>query len=121
VIVSRPESRLNIEAEESRQLSSGPLPIDRAMQLLSTRGRLGASREIHPEGSKDTSPLMGWMQMPATVPGPMARELDASSDSSLDGGSASPSFDAGGPVRIPNTGIPTSVGGSGVRSARDVP
>jgi hypothetical protein len=121
VLVSRPESRLNIEAEESRQLHSGPLPIDRAMNLLSVRGRLGASREINPEGSKDTSPLMGWMQMPATVPGPMAEELDASTDAPQDGGSASTSFDAAGPVGAAQPGMPAPGRGTASRPARGVP
>ncbi|MGA2447463.1 MAG: hypothetical protein ABTD50_02165 [Polyangiaceae bacterium] len=91
VSLSRPAARLSIQADESRRMMSGPLPIDRAMRMLAMKGRLKASAEIQPVASKDLSPLMGWMQMPATVPGPMAVDIDASVDASpaavgVDGG-----------------------------------
>lgn len=120
-VASRPEARLAIQAEESRNLASGPLPIDRAMGVLGSKGRVAASLQIQPQASKDVSPLMGWMQMPATVPAPMVPELDASADASIEPDGKSIAVDAARPDAAPTPGKPKSGRGTGTRSLRDVP
>jgi hypothetical protein len=122
VAATRPTTRLAIQADESRQMTSGPLPIDRAMKVLATRGRLRASSEIQPVASKDISPLMGWMQMPATVPGPMAVTPDASADASPDDDAhvATP-VDGGRPVGDSKPGTPGADGGLVKPRARGKP
>src|SRR5271156_6015098 len=48
--------------DEKQRLTTGAMPIDKAMQMLATRGRAGASPEIMPVASatKDLAPLQGW-------------------------------------------------------------
>jgi hypothetical protein len=83
-LASAPTARLAIQAAESHGLASGDLPIERAMKVLSGRGRLSTSLEIQPGFSRDVSPLMGWMQMPANVPVRMTIDQDASADGAPD-------------------------------------
>ncbi|MDP9002624.1 MAG: hypothetical protein M3O46_21250 [Myxococcota bacterium] len=66
-----PEALTNLRSDERARLTSGPMPIDRAMQLLTTRGRKEASPDIMPSASKDMAPLQGWSKMPADVPAEM--------------------------------------------------
>jgi len=65
------DALMSLRAEESQRLTSGPMPIDKAMQQLVERGRMGAGSEIAPTESKDMAPLQGWSKMPAAVPPPM--------------------------------------------------
>ena len=51
---------------------SGPMPIDQAMQKLSTQGRMAASPDIVPSASKDVAALQGWLKMPHDVPPAMS-------------------------------------------------
>jgi hypothetical protein len=64
----KPEALMSVRADEKMRLSSGPMPIDQAVQRLATRGRMGASPDVVPSASKDMAPMQGWVQMPATVP-----------------------------------------------------
>jgi hypothetical protein len=64
----KPEALVNMRADEKQRLQSGAMPIDKAMQMLSTKGRMGASPDIMPSASKDTAPLQGWSKMPSEVP-----------------------------------------------------
>ncbi|HEY3820194.1 MAG TPA: hypothetical protein VGL81_23680 [Polyangiaceae bacterium] len=63
---------IDLRAEEKQQLSSGPMPIDKAMQMIAAKGRLNASPDIMPSASKDRAPLEGWTKMPGHVPGAFA-------------------------------------------------
>jgi hypothetical protein len=58
----------NLRADERQRLSSGSMPIEKSMQVLVAKGRMGAAPELAPSASKDTAPLQGWMQMPSEVP-----------------------------------------------------
>jgi hypothetical protein len=62
------ESLSGLRAEEKRDLSGGPVPIDHAMQMLAAKGRMGASPDIMPSASKDTAPLQGWTRLPSAIP-----------------------------------------------------
>jgi len=62
------DSLISLRAEEKQQLSGGAMPIDKAMQMLATKGRLNASPEIMPSASKDRAPLEGWTRLPGQVP-----------------------------------------------------
>lgn len=79
----------SLRADEASRLSSGPMPVDKSMQTLAAKGRMGASPDIMPSASKDVAPLQGWMQMPADVPGPMTAPAPSASASAAP--SASPS------------------------------
>jgi hypothetical protein len=64
----KPEALLSVRADERSRLSSGSMPIDKAMQQLAARGRTAASPDIMPSASKDLAPLQGWTKMPGVVP-----------------------------------------------------
>jgi hypothetical protein len=73
-IGSLPATALDSErTDEKQRLTTGAMPIDKAMQMLATRGRTGASPEIMPVASaaKDLAPLQGWTRMPSEVPAAM--------------------------------------------------
>jgi hypothetical protein len=53
--------------EEQKKLSSGPMPIDKAKQLLAERGRT-AFPTIAAVGSTDLSAMSGWMHRPGFKP-----------------------------------------------------
>jgi hypothetical protein len=63
-----PEALLSLRAEEKERLTSGPMPIDQAMQKMAVQGRMAASPDIVPSGSRDIAPLQGWAKMPGDVP-----------------------------------------------------
>jgi hypothetical protein len=66
---AKPEALMNLRDDEKQRLTSGPTPIDRAMQMLSKpNGRMTASPDIMPSASKDTAPLQCWSKMPCDVP-----------------------------------------------------
>jgi hypothetical protein len=62
------DSLVSLRAEEKQQLSAGSMPIDKAMQLLATKGRMNTSPDIMPSASKDKAPLEGWTKLPGQVP-----------------------------------------------------
>jgi hypothetical protein len=63
-----PEALLSVRADEKQRLSTGAMPIDKAMQTMVTKGRLNASPDIMPSASKDVAPLQGWTKLPGEVP-----------------------------------------------------
>jgi hypothetical protein len=90
-----PEALINLRTDEKARLSAGGTPIDRAMQTLVEKGRIGAGPAIAPTVSKDVAPLQGWTKMPGDVPPamiappvPTATELPADAGAALDGASA---------------------------------
>ncbi len=64
----KPEALMAARADEQQRLSSGPMPIDKSMQLMVAKGRMGLAPELAPSASRDIAPLQGWMQMPSDVP-----------------------------------------------------
>jgi hypothetical protein len=64
----KPDALLSLRADEKLRLSSGAMPIDRSMQMLVAKGRMGASPDLAPSASKDVAPLQGWTRMPSEVP-----------------------------------------------------
>ena len=73
----QPEALLSERADEQARLTSGPMPIDKAMQQLAARGRMAASPDIVPSASRDVAPLQGWSRMPAEVPAAMLAPPEA--------------------------------------------
>jgi hypothetical protein len=66
---AKPEALMSLRADEKQRLTSGPTPIDKAMQMLEKpNGRMTASPDIMPSASKDTAPLQCWSKMPCEVP-----------------------------------------------------
>lgn len=65
---AKPEALMNLRASEGTRLSSGAMPIDKAMAQLTSRGRMGLGPELAPSASKDLAPLQGWVKMPSEVP-----------------------------------------------------
>ena len=64
----KPEALVSLRTDEKQRLSSGPMPIDKAMQQLAIKGRMGASPDIVPSASRDVAPLEGWTKLPSEVP-----------------------------------------------------
>jgi hypothetical protein len=66
--VGVPEALMSLRADEKQRLTAGAMPIDQAMQLLASKGRMNASPDIVPSASKDVAPLQGWTKLPGQVP-----------------------------------------------------
>jgi hypothetical protein len=66
-----PEALMSLRADEKARLAAGAMPIDKAMQMLADKGRMGAGPAITPTASKDVAPLQGWSKMPSEVPAQM--------------------------------------------------
>lgn len=64
----KPEALMAVRADEQQRLNSGPMPIEKSMQTMVAKGRMGMSPELAPSASKDIAPLQGWTRMPADVP-----------------------------------------------------
>ncbi len=97
----KPEALINLHEDEARRLTSGPLPIDKAMQQLAARGRM-ASPDIAPSASKDVAPLQGWSKMPGEVPPAMTAEpAPGPADAKLDGGAGAALVDGAVPKAAP--------------------
>src|ERR1700722_14895189 len=73
----KPEARLSMRADERQRLSSGAMPIEKSMQTMAAKGRMGMSPDLAPSASKDVAPLQGWIQMPSEVPPTMAPDPSA--------------------------------------------
>lgn len=76
-------------ADEQQRLTSGPMPIDKAMKDV------GREREsiIQPEQSTDDGPRVGWSKLPHTVPS--APAPGAATPVAADGGANAAVGDAG--------------------------
>jgi hypothetical protein len=83
-----PEALVNLRADEKGRLGAGAMPIDKAMQMLVDKGRMGAGPAIAPTVSKDVAPLQGWSKMPGEVPEAMTAPPPAPAAPIADGGAA---------------------------------
>jgi hypothetical protein len=63
-----PGALVNLRADEKARLTTGATPIDKAMQMMAAKGRMGASPDIMPSASKDVAPLQGWTKLQGQVP-----------------------------------------------------
>jgi hypothetical protein len=63
-----PRQLLDLRADEDHRLTSGGMPIDKAMMTIVGKGRMGASPDIVPSASRDPAPEQGWTKMPGEVP-----------------------------------------------------
>ncbi len=95
-----PNALLSVRADERERLSSGSTPIDKAMQQLAAKGRMGASPDIMPSASRDVSPLQGWTKLPGIVPPAMTATpaLPPPASSSAASPSAAPPAPSGPPA-----------------------
>lgn len=82
--IGTPEALNSLRTDEKGRLTSGSLPIDKAMQQLVDKGRMNAGAAITPTVSKDVAPLQGWTKLPGEVPPAMTAPT---SEPSADGGS----------------------------------
>jgi len=97
----QPDALISVRADEKQKLSSGPMPIDQAMQMLGQKGRMGAGPAIMPAPEKvDISPMQGWIKMPAQVPAPLEAAASAAAPAPAPSGapSAAPSSSAAPPA-----------------------
>lgn len=67
----KPEALMSLRADEQQRLGSGPMPIDKAKEMMVAQGRMGASPMIVPSISRDVAPLQGWSKMPSEAPSAM--------------------------------------------------
>jgi hypothetical protein len=65
---NKPRALTRIRASEERRLTEGPLPIEKAMEELTSKGRMGLPTELLPLASADLAPLAGWAFLPHDVP-----------------------------------------------------
>ena len=63
-----PQPLIDLRADEEHRLTSGPMPVDQAMQTIVSKGRMAASPDIMPSASRDLGPLQGWSKLPREVP-----------------------------------------------------
>jgi hypothetical protein len=102
-----PEALLNARADEKRRLETGPMPIEKAMQAIAAKGRMGASPEIAPSASRDVAPLQGWAKLPQQVPSPMMAPepsaAPAASSSAAPAPSGAPAAAEAAPKAVPKT------------------
>jgi hypothetical protein len=63
-----PTQLIELRADEDHRLTSGAMPIDKAMMAIVGKGRMGASPDIMPSASRDLAPVQGWNKMPGEVP-----------------------------------------------------
>ncbi len=89
-----PAALMDVRASEHQRLSSGPVPIDKAMQMMKERNRGGASPDIMPSASMDMAPMQGWVKMPSEVPMPMMAAASAASAAAAPTESAAPAVAA---------------------------
>jgi hypothetical protein len=107
-----PQALVNLRADEEQRLTGGPMPVDKAMQAIVARGRMGASPDIMPSASRDLGPMQGWSKMPGEVPPAMT----APPPETVDAGApaAAPPADAG----TRRTGTPASTDGGAPRKPK---
>lgn len=60
----RNEQLTALKEDAKKALSSGPMPIDRAMQMVASSSRQALGDSIAPRSSDDTAALVGWSQAP---------------------------------------------------------
>jgi hypothetical protein len=88
--LAKPQALLSVRSDEKQRLTRAAMPIDKAMQIMSTtegRGSTGAG--LMPRPSMDVAPLQGWMQMPSEVPVAMTVDAGALAPAGSDGGEGS--------------------------------
>jgi hypothetical protein len=96
-----PEALINLRADEERRLTGAPLPIEKAMQDMVSKGRMG-SPDIVPSASRDVAPMQGWTKLPGEVPPMMTA---APPPEAVDGGPAvAPAADGGANAAGPDAG-----------------
>ena len=81
----KPDALMSLRDDEHRRMTSGPMPIERAMQQLETKGRMGFSPDVMPTISRDVAPLQGWVKMPSEVPAIMMAAPDGSAPAAASG------------------------------------
>jgi hypothetical protein len=91
-----PEALMSLRADEKARLAAGAMPIDKAMQMLTEKGRMGAGAAITPTTSRDVAPLQGWAKMPGEVPEAMMAPPPSSAPPAVDGGAMA--TDGGAPA-----------------------
>jgi len=67
--LAKPVELIKLHEGEERNLTTSPLPIQRAMQELAQRGREGSDglkqyADIKPEPSNDLGAMVGWIRSP---------------------------------------------------------
>ena len=94
----KPEALLSARDDEKQRLTTGSMPIDKAMQQLSAKGRMGAGPDVVPSASRDIAPMQGWMQMPAEVPPIMMAPAPSAAPSASTAPSGAPATSASAPA-----------------------
>jgi len=101
-----------IRAEEDKKLTGSPVPIDKAMLDLASKGR-EASPLIAPQPSDDTAAQVGWLQGSRALAAKEAEAQGAKKETA-----PAPSPPASGPT-IPTTTAATTDGGTHVVAPKD--
>ena len=87
----KPDALTSLRDDEKQRLTTGSMPVDRAMQQLVAKGRMGAGPEVVPSASRDVAPMQGWMQMPRDVPPIMMAPEPSAAPSASTAPSSAPS------------------------------
>jgi hypothetical protein len=98
-----PDALMSQRADDKARLAAGSMPIDKAMQMLTEKGRMGAGAAISPTASKDVAPLQGWSKMPGEVPAAMTAPPPPPPEAVVDAGTlaANAGRPDGGPAGNP--------------------
>jgi hypothetical protein len=90
-----PQPLIDLRADEQHRLTSGPMPVDQAMQAIVSKGRMAASPDIMPSASRDLGPMQGWSKLPREVPAMMMAPPPPPPSADAGAPAATPAGDAG--------------------------
>jgi len=95
-----PDALTAIRADEKLRLTQGSMPIEKAVQTMATRGRMGVGPELTPKPSIDMAPMQGWVKLPTEVPAPMMAMATAPPAAAViaDGGAPAPAASVQAPA-----------------------
>jgi len=111
------------KAAEMTALASGPMPIDKAMQLIATQNRAVPGVEPHPaDPMREKDTLAGWAQMPREVPSALLL-MTAPPAASAAGDAGAPAASASGmPMTAPSgSAAPAPSGSAAVAPSASAP
>jgi hypothetical protein len=102
---------MHLRAAEKKNLTTGKVPIDRAMKELAAKGRDGTftdlSADIAPQNpeKEDTGPLIGWVRLAKAAPDMPGAAAPATAS---DGGAAPATASDGGAALVGQAGASTA-------------
>jgi hypothetical protein len=93
--ITKPEELYAIRAEQTKNLTTSPIPIDKAMSDLEK----GRPDLVLPHPSDDTGPLIGWAKTPKVLPAKPAPTIEPPPTVATDAGAGDGGKNADGGAR----------------------